>query len=258
MDFEGRLAQAQQTSQNSQKLCEQYHKQAKSQLSQGHEQAGSLRHAENLLQTLQALFLDQLDLSVGLCTEARRGYLTLEHHARFHGQQKAHVDRRLLQIFHKLKACPIDKAFPTPMAEDASLFHYVDAQSVAALQESLEEVIALMEEKRSAAKSALHELETRLDDVQEMMKGLLHEKSVLSGLPTSLEDMPDSDDAPPPPAASTPAQRFADYCIHFMQNDLNAITSILVSASSLADRITDARGRFLRFVFSSFCVGGRY
>ena len=240
--FEERLAWAHESSQNSQQICSQYQKEAKRTLLSCKEYGGSLREAEEHLLALQVIFLDQLDLSAGLYGEAKRNMATLNTYTTSKTHRRRQIDRKLASVYQKLKEQTIDSAFAKALPPNATLFHFVDTDSVSSLQAQLDGYLTPLQEKRNAAQTSLSELDSRLNELQELVSLFLKDNTFLSGLLDTPKEPTKAQDS----EASSSNGRLVDHFLHSTESDLSAITSILVSVSSLADRVSATRSRFIR------------
>ena len=256
--LEERLAAAYTTSQNSQQLCAQYHKEAKQILLECKEHGNKLAQAETSLHALQVSFIDQLEVLAAIFTNVHRKFTSLEQTLTIHTSHQKKIYANLADTFRKLKKQQIDPGLN--VAQEASLFHFVDADAVSALQRELESVLGHLsvsityisyffpyptpQQKKNSAQLAVGELQGRLDNVKQMVSLLLKDKCFLNGILQWAQSHSEAEDSEEDSLSS----RFVEYHFHLMDADLSAITSILVAVSSLADRIAAAKTRFLRLV----------
>lgn len=95
------------------------------------------------------------------------------------------------------------------------------------------------------------ELQGRLDAIRESVKALLKDTGFLNGILLWAQSNNDIDISVSGEEESL-ASRFVETHFHLMDADLSAITSILVSLSSLSDRVSSTKARFFRFVVYFF------
>lgn len=142
-EIERRLTSACTTSNNAQQLCAQYHDKAKQIMQKCKEQGKKLIQAETSLHSLQAVFIDQLDILMVIFTKTQRNFSALEVQLTAHTSRQKKIYTNLAETFRKLKNQKMDSGL-TPTKEAQTLFNYVDNDTVHSLQRELDSVLGIL------------------------------------------------------------------------------------------------------------------
>lgn len=141
-EVEQRLTDACVTSNNAQQLCAQYQDKAIQIMKQCKEHGRKLVQAESSLHSLQAVFIDQLELLMTIFTKTQRNFAALEVQFTSHTSRQKKIYSNLAETFKKLKNQRMDKGLTK--TNESSLYHYVDSDTVHTLQRELDSVIGIL------------------------------------------------------------------------------------------------------------------